>query len=155
MLYRLRVLLGFRLDGVLPESQKCKTPPGFSKFIDTFSGPERSIFRLVFAAFHAVYLDVTDYYPESAGGDIFQEHMSGLRDTLEHFMEGGSRNGKAQQLRQQGPKPDADHVSLWILLFLNDRDVPEGPCSQIEFQALKPVIIVRDLALTNFPKPCE
>ena len=117
VLYRLRVLLGFPADSVLPESQKCKTPPRFSKFIDTFSGPERSIFRLVFAAFHAVYLDVADYYPEFAGGDIFQEHMSGLRDTLENFMEGRSRNGKAEQLRQQGLNPGADLVSLWILFF--------------------------------------
>jgi len=147
VLYRLRVLLRFPLDGVLPESPKCETPPGFGKFIDTFSGPERSIFRLVFAAFHAVYLDVTDYYLESAGGDISQGHMSRLRDTLEQFMGGGSRNGKTEWLRQQGLNPDADLVSLWILLFLNGSDGLEGPRSQIEFQALKPVIIVRDLAL--------
>jgi len=90
---------------------------------------------------------VTDHHLESAGGDTFQEHKSGLHDVLEQFMAGGSRNGKAEWLRQQGLRPDADLVSLWLLLFLNDGDGLERRRSQIVFQALRPVIVVRELAL--------
>ncbi|KAG0636438.1 hypothetical protein HOY80DRAFT_1088475 [Tuber brumale] len=146
VLYRLRVLLGFPLESVLLGTPKYEIPPGFGKFIDTFSNSEKPIFRLVLAIFHAAYLDVTDYHLESARGDIFQEHMSGLHDTLEQFMAGGSRNGKRQWLRQQGLRPDMDLVSLWLLLFLNDSGGVERP-SDIALRGLEPVSLVREFAL--------
>ncbi|PWW80723.1 hypothetical protein C7212DRAFT_340853 [Tuber magnatum] len=145
-LYRLRVLLGFLLDSALLRSPQCEIPPGFGKFVDTFIASEKSTLRLVFAIFHAAYIDVTDYHLESTRGDIFQEHMSGLHDMLEQFMAGGLRIGRAQWLRQRGLKPDADLVGLWLLLFLNDSDDPEWH-SQIVFQELRPVVLVRELAL--------
>ncbi|KAG0124691.1 hypothetical protein HOY82DRAFT_573097, partial [Tuber indicum] len=146
VLYRLRVLLGFLLKSVLPETAKYELPPGFGKFIDTFSGPEKSIFRQVLAIFHAVYLDVTDYKLESAQDGIFHEHMNGLHDTLVQFMDGGSRNGKRQWLRQHGLRPDTDLVGLWLLLFLNDNGGVENP-SHIEGRGLRPVHIVREFAM--------
>ncbi|RPB00542.1 hypothetical protein L873DRAFT_1788921 [Choiromyces venosus 120613-1] len=144
VLYRLRVLLGFLLESAPLMTAKHQIPPGVSGFINTFSPSERSIFSLVFAIFHAAYLDVTDYHLESDRGDTPQGHMSGLRDTLERFLSGGTRSGKTEWLRRQGHRADADLVTLWLLLFLNDSEGSERP-SQIVFQALRPMIIVREL----------